>query len=307
MFKHADYFDYNIEGARSNNCILIDTKNWIANSSNEIVGYNTRGGILTNYITEVLATNIREDNSCYGLIGVGDIVLLTATATRVYNSHTFNIPVGYDDIKYTDIPTTHVIGKFADKKISLPTLKLFNDFVLLQQEDIGTNSTISLVEKNRTVYKVIRTSDKVESVTEGDVVLVGDNVTTPITLSGIEYYVISESLIIALLNMSVEDKRELTAELIRPLKDYTVYKDYQSEKVYGTTLIAKPEYDETKDEFTSALYTEDFYEVIESDLDILKEHDIVMVSRAATNYVTYNGIRYYTTRGKQFLEARIRR
>ena len=60
-FKHTEYFDYDVQGARSNNCILIDAKNWLANMSNDIVGINSRGGIANNFITEVLATNISDE------------------------------------------------------------------------------------------------------------------------------------------------------------------------------------------------------------------------------------------------------
>ena len=47
-FKHTEYFDYDVQGARSNNCILIDAKNWLANMSNDIVGINSSDG---NYVS----------------------------------------------------------------------------------------------------------------------------------------------------------------------------------------------------------------------------------------------------------------
>jgi hypothetical protein len=46
-FKHEEYFDYKVRGARSNNCILIDAQNWLANTSNGIVGVTLGVGLPT--------------------------------------------------------------------------------------------------------------------------------------------------------------------------------------------------------------------------------------------------------------------
>ena len=43
MFKHSKNFKYDIEGSRSENCVLTNTEQWFVNDSNMRVEFNSMG------------------------------------------------------------------------------------------------------------------------------------------------------------------------------------------------------------------------------------------------------------------------
>ena len=91
MFKHSKNFKYDIEGSRSENCVLTNTEQWFVNDSNVIVEFNSRGGVSNTFITEVLAENLSEEHK--GEIGAGDVILITAVAAKLYGARRFAIPI----------------------------------------------------------------------------------------------------------------------------------------------------------------------------------------------------------------------
>lgn len=308
MFKHSECFVYGIGGTKSENCILIDSKNWLENTSNMVVGYNSRGGIATTCITEVLDVNINKDSVYANTLGVGDKVLLSTVATRLYCSKTFQIPIGLDTTEYANIPVTHVMGKFEHGIISLSFFAPLADYVLLKREDPKfSNLIITTSEKTKSVYKVISTSNAISTVKEGDMVLVRDNVTTPISFFGDEYHVCTVGMIVGRFNNTDVFPAKLSKDEIEPLHSYTIMHDYQSRMAEGSTTIVKPVYDEANDEeFTSQLYSETTYKVITSCDSTFQEGDYIYMPREATDYVTYNGNRYYTSYGNRYIQLRIR-
>lgn len=305
-FKHEEYFEYNVQGARSNNCILINANNWLANMSNDIVGINSRGGIANNYITEVLATNI--SNETYkDTVEKGDIVMLTRAASRMYTSHTFNIPVKMDTTSYTDIPISLVVGKFTNRQISLSSFKLLANYVMLEVlKDVDTNNEgfVTSTNQTKTICKVLQAGPLVEDLQENDIVLTRDNVATETMMDGKQFAIVSEDMIVGKFNKS---------PFAGPLRDvltlrhkYILMDEYQPEMTSEGSLLALPQYDASQDEGLSAIYSETTYKVILSNVPDILPDDLLYIDRAATNYVTIRGIRYYVALSSEYVIATVR-
>ena len=305
-FKHTEYFDYDVQGARSNNCILIDAKNWLANMSNDIVGINSRGGIANNFITEVLATNI-SDEKYKGTIVTGDIVMMTRAASRMYTTHTFSIPVKMDCTSYTDIPVSHIVGKFENKDISLPSFKVLGQYVMLEVlEDVDKNEKgfIQSTNKTTTVCKVVQVGPLVDDLKADDVVLIRDNISTNTMLNGKAFSIVSEDMIIGVF-------KERTFRV--PLRDFLTLRhnfilmeEDQPEMTSQGSLLALPQYDASQDEGLSAIYHEDTYKVLLSNVPDILPDDLLYIDRAATSYVTVKGIRYYVALSEEYIIATVR-
>lgn len=305
-FKHTEYFDYDVHGARSNNCILIDAKNWLANMSNDIVGVNSRGGIANNFITEVLATNI-TDESYIGTVEAGDIVMMTRAASRMYTTHTFSVPVKMDCTSYTDIPISHIVGKFENRDISLPSFKVLGKYVMLEVlEDIDKNDEgfIQSTNKTTTICKVIQTGDLVNDLAKDDVVLIRDNISTNTMLGGKQFSIVSEDMIIGIFKEKAFNKPLRDVLTLR--HNFILMDEYQPEMTSQGSLLALPQYDASQDEGLSAVYSETTYKVILSNEPDILPDDLIYIDRAATSYITVKGIRYYVALNTDYIIATVR-
>ena len=305
-FKHQKYFDYKVRGARSNNCILINAHNWLANTSNDIIGLNSRGGIANNYITEVLDTNIENEHYA-STIAAGDTVMLTSVASRLYCSHTFTIPVGFDNIDYTDIPVSHIVGKFEKNKISFSTFKVLSNFVMLERlNDVDTSraGVLQTTTKTKTICKVVKVGPDVEYLKVGDIVLIRDNVSTDTMLDGKPYSIVTEDMVAGVFNTSDFNSSLYDNLVLR--HNFILMEEYQPNNAAGSSVIINPQYDASQDEGMSAIYSETTYKVLLSNVaDIIKD-DIVYMPRAAVEYITYRGMRYYLAQNSNFVLATIR-
>lgn len=304
-FKHREYFDYEVRGARSNNCVLIDAKNWVANTSNDIVGINSRGGIANNYITEVLDINI-EDEKYQNTLAAGDLIMITSVASRLYTSHTFTIPIEMDTTDYTDIPVSHIVGKFTNHVISFPSFKPLANFVMLEVLDNVDSATgfIKTTDKTKTICKVVKIGPLVEDLKEDDVVLIRDNVATVTMLGGKTYSIVSEDMVVGIFNDTSFTKP--LADVLSLRHKFILMDEYQPEKVSEGSLLVLPQYDASKDEGMSMVYSENTYTVLLSNIPDILPKDLVYINRAATEYITCLGKRYYVTPDSTYIIATVR-
>ena len=304
-FKHKEYFDYEVRGARSNNCVLIDAKNWLANTSNDIVGISSRGGIANNYITEVLDVNV-EDTKYSNTVDSGDIVMLTAVASRLYTSRTFSIPVKMDTTEYTDIPISHIVGKFLNNTISLSSFKVLGAYVMLSILDNvdEVNGFIKTHDKTKTICKVVQVGPLVEDLKAGDIVLIRDNIATETMLNGQQFSIVAEDMIIGIFKDT--DFSKPLSNIISLRHSFILMDEYQPEKVFEGSLISLPQYDASQDEGLSGIYSENTYKVILSNTKDILPDDLVYINRAATEYITYLGKRYYVTLNSEYIIATVR-
>lgn len=305
-FKHKEYFDYKVRGARSNNCVLINAQNWLANTSNEIIGFNSRGGIANNFITEVLDTNI-ENEQYVGTIKAGDIVMLTAVASRLYCSHTFSIPVDFDNISYTDIPVSHVLGKFNNRDLSFSSFTPLANFVVLERiENVDSNEAgfLKTANKTKTICKVVKLGPEVKDLKEDEVVLIRDNISTNTMIDGKAYQIVTEDMVVG--KFTSNEYYKPLNEIIELRHSFILMDEYQPENAAGSSVIINPQYDASQDEGMSAIYNEMTYKVLLSNVKDIEPNDLVYMPRAAVEYITCLGTRYYLATNSQFVMATIR-
>lgn len=301
MFKHSKNFKYDIKGSRSENCVLINTENWYVNDSNVIVEFNSRGGVSNTFITEVLAENLSGDYK--GKIGAGDVILITAVAAKLYSARPFSIPIDFDSTKYTDVPYQHVIGKF-EKKISFNSLHLLGDFLLLERlkdVDVRENGFCITTNYTNSVYKVVK---KADSVDVADVILVKDNVATPIMLDGIQYYAVSFKDVVAGFDVNAGEYTVGTISTV--YNHFMICEDCQTQYANEGSTIFKAGYDLEEQEWLSESYNENRFKVILSMLDGIDATDIIYAIREAFEYCTFDGVQYYVVNNKKFILAKLR-
>ena len=300
MLKHSN-FDYRVKGSRAENCVLINTEQWYVNDSNVIVGFNSRGGVANTFITEVLAENLTDHE---GELKAGDVILITEVATRLYGARSFSIPIDLDSTKYTDIPYAHIIGKFR-KKISFSSLHLLGDYILLKRldnVDSKEDGFCVTTKHTNSVYEVVKKSDK--SDIESKYILLGDNVTTPIMLEGIQYYAASSKDVVAGFNVNAGGYT--LSDIGKVYNHYMILTDTQTRFANEGDTIFKPFYDPEQDtEYYSSAYDEYRYEVLVSGQDKFKVGDILLIVPEALEYCTLNGVKYRITHNDNFIMAKV--
>lgn len=300
MFKHSKNFNYKVEGSRSENCVMINTENWYVNDSNVIVEFNSRGGVSNTFITEVLAENLTDYK---GEIGAGDVILITAVAAKLYAARPFSIPIGLDSTKYTDIPFKHIIGKF-EKNISLNSLHLLGDFLLLERlkgVDDRENGFCVTTNYTDSVYRVVKKAGSVK--VNSDVILLRDNVTTPIMLEGVQYYAASEKDVVA---GFVVNAGEYTVSTIDTVYNrHIMCEDYQTQFANEGDTIYKASYDLDEQEWLSESYNENRFKVVVSGNEKFKKDDVLYIIRESLEYCTFGGTKYYVSCNDKFILAKL--
>ena len=302
MFKHSKNFKYDIEGSRSENCVLTNTEQWFVNDSNMIVEFNSRGGVSNTFITEVLAENLSEEHK--GEIGAGDVILITAVAAKLYGARPFSIPIDLDSTKYTDIPYQHIIGKF-EGKISFSTLHLLGDFLLLKRlknVDTREDGFCVTTEYTDSVYEVVKKASSVEVTSK--VVLVKDNVVTPIMLEGIQYYAVSFKDVVAGFDVNAGEYTVSTIGTV--YNHYMIAEDCQTQFANEGSTIYKAGYDLEEQEWLSESYNENRFRVVLSMLDGVDANDIIYAIREAFEYCTFGGTKYFVMDNKRFILAKLK-
>ena len=302
MFKHSKNFKYDIKGSRSENCVLINTEQWFVNDSNVIVEFNSRGGVSNTFITEVLAENLSEEHK--GEIGAGDVILITAVAAKLYGARPFSIPIDLDSTKYTDIPYQHIIGKF-EGKISFSTLHLLGDFLLLKRlknVDTREDGFCVTTEYTDSVYEVVKKASSVDVTSK--VVLVKDNVVTPIMLEGIQYYAVSFKDVVAGFDVNAGEYTVSTIDTV--YNHYMIAEDCQTQFANEGSTIYKAGYDLEEQEWLSESYNENRFRVVLSMLDGIDANDIIYAIREAFEYCTFGGTKYFVMDNKRFILAKLK-
>ena len=302
MFKHSKNFKYDIEGSRSENCVLTNTERWVVNDSNMIVEFNSRGGVSNTLINEVLAENLSEEHK--GEIGAGDVILITAVAAKLYGARPFSIPIDLDSTKYTDIPYQHIIGKF-EGKISFSTLHLLGDFLFLKRlknVDTREDGFCVTTEYTDSVYEVVKKASSVDVTSK--VVLVKDNVATPIMLEGIQYYAVSFKDVVAGFDVNAGEYTVSTIGTV--YNHYMIAEDCQTQFANEGSTIFKAGYDLEEQEWLSESYNENRFRVVLSMLDGIDANDIIYAIREAFEYCTFGGTKYFVMDNKRFILAKLK-
>lgn len=293
--------DYNVN--RTKDCVLIDTTNWIDNSSNILKQYKMSGKKVITYIAEVLEVNIVEENF-KGFVNKGDTVLLSRVASEVSQYKAYALTDG--DKKYFDVPFMQILGVFRGNETSLGSLDLLSNKVLFEKETI-TTGPLNTLDQAETVGRVLKVGKhgfsrngikKPLTVKEGDLVVVKDNVSTKVTFNGKDYYVVEENSIVCILN---KDRKDM--ETANFINESILVSPYVPEKL--SEHLWTPNLDYENEDY-STIYNRDRFIInfLDSNLTELKKNDIIWLNRNVTTYVFFNGNRYFLLNGKENIDCK---
>ena len=288
--------DYNVD--KTENCVLIDCDNWLSNSSNSIQEYRLSGKKVLTYMTKVVETNLMKEFE--GLVNKGDTILISRVASEVsqYKGHYL-----LDDHKYFDVPIMQVLGVFKEDVISAETLILLTNKILFKKESIE-GGALKSYDNQTTIGRVLKvgtnnfTKDWKKTplvVSQNDLILVKDNVSTKIILNGEEYYITEESSVVCIFDDSK------TLENAKFINEVLLLSPHIPEKL--TECLWTPAMDYENADYTD-IYNRNRFKVtyIDGGLTGLKKGDIIWVDRNLTTYAFFKGNRYFLLNGKDSID-----
>lgn len=301
---NLEKIDFNNE--RSEDCVLIDTKAWIQNPCTLSI-HRMSGRDYNTYITKALNVNAVKDE-LKGVVQSGDTLLLSRVASEVAPCRAFAVEPEED--RYYNVPILQVVGVFENDIISLHTLRMGLNRVLVKKVEPTYNTFLVTPNDNTFIGEVVKVSPyKLNSkwkkedlqVSVGNKVIIPDNVSTEIYLDGSYYYAVEESLLVA-----VVESIPYSLVEAKILNESILMKPYTPNKVLNSTLLLTPEMNYEDADFTD-IYNRNLFQVVTCDesLTNISKDDILLVLRDITNYVYFNMEKYFIIRGMEFVEAKV--
>ena len=280
--------DYKV--SRTEDCALINVHNWVPTS--DVISQNIKGKVSPSYVTEVLDENFKKDYGIYK----GDYILITQVASDIALMRSYKL---LDREKYFNLPISQIIGRFRNKQVSWNTLELIEGRVLIEKIE-KNESCIILPKKSDMLGKVVSVNSKIQSIKRGSVVLLKDNIVTPIRLDGKEYYAADDTNIVGVLNhgSSLED--------IEFINESALMVPYHGKHIFGSSVLVTPDIN-FEDLDYSDLHNRDLFQIkfLDRTMEGLKKEDIVLARRDYTNYVYLNNTKYFLLNGRKWIEAKI--
>ena len=291
MLKNFDY-----EVPKSEDCILIDINNWLSPKDTLISIQKLNGRTSTTFVTEALKTNIKN-SSWQNTVNEGDVILLSRVASEIAPYRSFLLE---NEKQYFNAPISQVMGIFENKEVSLETLKMINDKLLIKKIEDTQDSAIALMNSNVMIGEVIKVGDT-QKVKEGDIVLVRDNVSTEIILNNDKFHALEERMVVGIFHDS------FALENMEFLNESVLMKPYTSKKLLNSNLLITPDIDLTELDY-SDIYNRDLCKIyfLDKNLSKLSKGNVVLVNRDYTNYVYFNQEKYFIITGYEYIESVIK-
>jgi len=311
MDKLLQNFNYNMRFTKSDGCVLINPKNWIANTTNIVQGFSVDGKSSMNYIAEVLKTNVEED--LYGTpVKENDYVLLTRAASKVSYLKPFEVPYGIDKWKFSSIHILQVIGKFTNNIVDLEHLTPLFDKVIMEPVKIDISETIYAGEAEVTsVGRVLKVGDggftskwkrRPMNISVDDTVLLRENITTKINFDNKDYLCTDDNMIVGKFKDNV-----INIDNIQLYNNYLLMEELDTEaKLLGSSLLYAPVVDLDKEDI-SEVYQRDKFKIINKS-NAVKDFEIgdsVIISRDKVNYIIFKGKKYFMVNDVKDIEGKI--
>ena len=298
----------NFKVPRTKDCVIIDTKNWLQNSSQILTIHRMSGRDIPTFLAK--AVEVNNSNECFnGVIEKGDTLFLTRVVSEVAQCRPFEVEVG--DKRYYDVPIMQVIGKFNDGNVSYDSLQLLFDKVLIKKIDTSKVGYLEIPNSNTMIGEVVKTGtcafdkewNKKELVVKnGDIVLIKDNVSTEITFGTDTYYASEESAIVGIFN----GVKEYTLENLTLINDNILLESYIPEIILSSSL-STPTLNFEEEDVTD-IYNRDLFKIVAIDKSLtnLKKDDIILTDRSVTNYAYIGVDKYFLLTGTTYLEAKVK-
>ena len=289
-------FDYNVK--KTEDCVLIYVNEWV--QASDIVIQKINGRYSTSCIAEAL--KVHEKNYKNSPIKEGSYLFITSVAADVCRYTNFEI----DGEKFFNLPIMQVLGVFKDNLITFDSLEMIYDKILIEKIDTNSYAGIVLPETNEMIGKVIKIGtnsfdkdfNKIPlQVKIDDVVLIKDNVSTPIRLDGKDYYAIEEKSIVGI----IKENAEITF-----INESILMQPYYFKNLLNSTILEAPDIN-YEDLDYSEVYNRDLFKIkyIDKSISKLNEGDIVLAKRDYTDYVYLKQEKYFLLFGKNWIEAKI--
>lgn len=292
---------------KSEDCVLIEVGNWLHTSELEIRKIN--GKVSTSCITKVKDIHIHSRHYSDCLLRKDDIILISEAASDIAGMLSFPLE---DEKKYYYVPISQVLGFFRKETLSLANLELLYDKILIEKINTGIYNGIAIPNSHEMIGRVIKIgthkfTKEWESipleVQIGDIVVLKDNVSTPVRFENKEYYIAEEKNVVGIF------KREqaLNTEDIKFINKYILMKSYYPKKVLNSTVLETPNIN-YEDLDYSDVYNRNLFQIkyLDKENENLKQEDVVLVSRDYTNYVYLNQEKYFLLDGERWVAARIK-
>lgn len=292
---------------RAEDCVLIDTKRWIQNNLGGLTVHKMSGRGIPTYTAKVISVYPKKE-IFKEVIKNEDTVLLTRVASEIAGYKSFEVEVG--DKRYFNIPIMQVIGVFSNDKISLDSLTLLFDKILIKKIDTREVSGIILPDSNTMIGEVVKTgtcsfdkewNKKELAVKKGDIVLVRDNVSTEVTLNDEVYFATEESMV-----MGIFRAKPYTLENLEVIGENIIMESFISPNAFNTDLLT-PSLNFEEEDITD-FYNRDLFKVLKvnENLTQVKKDDILLLDRNITNYVYVGLDKYFTVSGLVDVSAKVK-
>ena len=280
------------------NMVLIDMNSWVENSSNLIQSYKMSGRQISTYITTVVDSNIvsdkyKEDKK---VLVKGTYILLTRAVSELASMRSYKIR----NKKYYNTPISHIIGYFKDNNITINTLELTSKKILVEEIEEKQESTLVSCYNKSTIGRIIKVGRDIELANIGDIILLKDNVSTPLIIEGKKYHSIEELDIVGIFKNDKYTIQDIT--LIN--ESILMVPGYEEQNM--DSLLLKPVLD-YEDLDYSDIYNRDLFSVVKVDPKLTKiiEGDMIILSRDATCYVYLENKKYFIINGMNNIEGKI--
>jgi co-chaperonin GroES (HSP10) len=285
---------YDFNTTRLKDKIQINVDEWVQPESNLLQLYKMSGRSYLTYITQVKALDKSIPNLSHG-----DYVLLSKVACDIATSPTS--PYELDDKRFYNIPLSQVVGKFKNNSLKLGELELFKGYVIYKKISRKENSVLSISDVNTTIGIILKTS-KESVLKEGNVIMLRDNVSTPIRLESSEYFAAEERAIVGIF----KDSENLSFSNLTIINENILMKPYVSKNLLNSSILETPDIN-YEDLDYSDVFNRDLFKVYYADksLNSIKEGEILILNRDYTNYVYFNNEKYFIIDGKKWISGKI--
>jgi hypothetical protein len=285
-------YDFNTK--RMDNKIQINVREWVQPSDNLVELRKINGRSVVTYISKALTvgkgiTDIKK----------GDYALLSKVSCDVATTPTS--PYVIDDEYYYDIPYSQVMGIFLSGDVTIDSLKMLNDKVLFKKVEKVNEHLIELKDSNMMMGEVLNVGNS-SSVKRGDIILLANNVSTPVYMNGVTYYAAENQAIVGVFR----DKKNLKIQNMRVINNSILMKPYIPENVLNSTILKTPDIN-YEDLDYSNIYNRNLFRVCYFDpsLKSIKYNDIVLLDRNYTNYVYFDNEKYFLINDIKWVSAKI--
>lgn len=290
-------FIYNVANTKTYGHIMVDINDW--RSDRVLLQVNLKGKLLPTFITKCIKINSAP---AYRPVPFkeGDIVALSAVATRIGIIHPFKLP--NDANSYANVHLSQVLGYFKDGEIAIDSFVPLYDKVVMKKVEVPASTALQLVSDNMSVGEVISVGDggfneewnpRPMNIKVGEHVLIRDNVTTTISLGDDEYYVTDDQSIVGFF----EDTQQYDIEHVTLYdKDLSIFDVYVDDRIEGSFLFRPVLSDDTD---IAQSYQENVFEVVNS--TTFSDDKIYYISKFDTEYIKFKSKKYYVTHNENVM------